>query len=79
MADLQEMGIAELEALNEELMVQRAAIKARQQEIKAVLDSRVAEKEALAALDKLTPEGQAALAQALTTRGIDSGEAFGKL
>lgn len=73
-----EMTDDELEALNQELMRQKAVIRLEQHKIHAVLTKRRAEQDARRQVARMSPAQRAAAAQIIQAEGIDSSEAIGE-
>lgn len=68
--NLEAMSVEDLESLNQDLMAERAGIKARQREVAAA----IAAKQAAKAVATMTDVERAALAQAIAAQGIEAPE-----
>jgi len=77
--DYEEMTVEELEEENLRLMGEKDKIRAEQLKIKAVLDKKVALRDAERKLATLSDSEKRALLQVIHTQGIPSAEEFGKL
>lgn len=77
--DYDEMTVAELEALNVQLMAEKATVRLEQRKLAAALDEKRAQQAAAERVEKMDPTERAALAQALSATGVASEEAFGEV
>lgn len=71
---MNDMTIEQLEQLIQDLTFQRAALKLEAQAAQAALDAKRATADAARILEGMSDSQRAALAQAIQTQGIESGE-----
>lgn len=74
-----EMTLEQLETVSRELTQERYAIKLELRKLVKLIDFRYAQGEAVRKLETMSDAQKVALAQAVNTQGIPTGEEFGNL